>query len=350
MQQALRNQALASGSNKILFINLKDEPKRTLYGQPSQASLSAFWKSIKIQKVKTIEQLLERWDFDGANQIIKGWKEALEFLADNGINEVSNLLTVLIRIGSGLEMGVAFLNLDNTTANRLSGQVPDLNRVTNSYDVSLNIYTQCRIFEELNQYANLLLRLSTFIESCQVKIIKRLGQSYFSNCDNLELDVNKIDEKLRQNFCKIESQNNKQFREADFRGRYKLRSRFSIRNFIQAIIDTGSIETKINYWSQIQDAIDSLEFWVEIRNNLAHGGQGVSLATMNTELESKKRDGHNNATKACPPNKIINQMAEVYNLAGDLLHQSKSTFTNPDSKFYIYSEIRDWVLNELYKL
>jgi len=63
MQTALRLQAVASTISKQLFIDPQLSVKNILHGQPSPCQLTAYWKYMRNQNYKTVETLLERWDF-----------------------------------------------------------------------------------------------------------------------------------------------------------------------------------------------------------------------------------------------------------------------------------------------
>ena len=80
MQNALKFEALGSVFPKQLLIDPKLSIKKVLLGEPSDCQLDSYWQYWRNQKYQTAKRLLERWDFDGAINILKSWRDILKFL------------------------------------------------------------------------------------------------------------------------------------------------------------------------------------------------------------------------------------------------------------------------------
>ena len=118
MQTALRIQAIASSLAKQLFIDPKLSIKQVLAGEASECELTSYWRYMRTQRYQSVKLLLdERWDFDGARQILKDWSKVLEFLDKRQISKeinLSNAKTRIKKIVQALNLGVNYLNLDNS--------------------------------------------------------------------------------------------------------------------------------------------------------------------------------------------------------------------------------------------
>jgi hypothetical protein len=353
MATALQIQAIASGIPKLLFMDPKLSIKKILHGEPSDCQITSYWKYQQTHKIQIVRQLFDRWDFDGVAQILKQWKDTLAYLQSIGIEDISPYSDKLDGSVAALELAVAYLNLDNKRARQTISNhrvsLETLVNIGNDYNLRLNLYTQCRINVSLNQHTNLLSRLSSFIEACLHYIIAKIGRQYFESIEDLELNKLKTEESLWNQFYEIESMDNNQFKRWDFKSKpkYKLKNRFTKRNFTHSLIQHRDIDNEKKFWNDLLITIQSFDYWIEIRNQLIHFGSGISLETMKDKLETDKNDKVDYADCACLPNEILNQMANAYNQMTKLLNQQKSLFIGESSEHYLYSEIRSWVLNQL---
>lgn len=71
MKTALQLQGISvSAFKRLLFINPLLSIPSVFAGQPSSCELESYWRYMRTHKYQTIRLLLERWDFDGAIQIL----------------------------------------------------------------------------------------------------------------------------------------------------------------------------------------------------------------------------------------------------------------------------------------
>ncbi|TPX29165.1 hypothetical protein [Cylindrospermopsis raciborskii] len=129
MKTALQLQGISvSAFKRLLFINPLLSIPSVFAGQPSSCELESYWRYMRTHKYQTIRLLLERWDFDGAIQILTDWQEYLSYLINQGIvdqestadNQVINKLEqssdTSELILTALKFARACFNLDFQTA------------------------------------------------------------------------------------------------------------------------------------------------------------------------------------------------------------------------------------------
>lgn len=203
---------------------------------------------VLVQSVKLL--LDERWDFDGAKQILKEWDKVLDFvIREKGAeDEIKSGKIRLDKIIAALNVGVHYMNLDYDSGlieknSQLGTDETFQVWITNQGDEKLlNLYTQCRIYWEINQIANFLARMSSFYEATLDRLIKILdGQKYFNTQDdslNIPLVRQDIGETLWNEFY-----NDQKAYSPDLRDYHlpkakpvKLLNRLAKRNFIDKLL------------------------------------------------------------------------------------------------------------------
>ncbi|PLZ90598.1 hypothetical protein CI594_18685, partial [Fischerella thermalis CCMEE 5196] len=186
MQIALRIQVMALSVDFQAYLEPELDITKVLAGEPSLCKLNAYWLYIRGQKYQAINQILQRWDFDGSIQLMRSYQEYLQSLIQENVIDASTVNDDLIeQVIIALNVAVDCFNLDNFKAsqdlkkaeNKYLRQSSNLHKLIcdHNYDRLLNIYTQCRIFWQLNQIAHFLSRLASFGEEVLHDIIKELG-------------------------------------------------------------------------------------------------------------------------------------------------------------------------------
>ncbi|MEZ2239641.1 hypothetical protein [Microcoleus sp.] len=317
MQLALTMQAIASSVTNQLFINPQLSPKNILRGQASECDFTSYWRYMRSQKYQDAKIILEsRWDFRGAISILDGWLTTLKFLKPY-INDpkLSASNELLSRIVKTLEIGDYCLNLDNQTAKDFLANNPQLAsklskklvKQVSNYDSLLNLYSQCYIYYNLDQIANFLSRMSSFYEGVLEEIAKKL-EIY-----------------------------------RDFPNRT---NRFEKRSFIGGKVRLHNKISEIEAWEEILLLLKSFDYWCDRRNELIHHGKGMSKERMKLLYQEVKVENPN----ICPPDRIIEHMAKILTsnleiVKPEYLHK----FVRTSTHHYIYSEVKDWVIDKLLK-
>lgn len=347
MQTALRIQAIASNIQKQIFLEPKLVVKDLLEGQASKCEPDCYWQYMRNQKYATVKLLLnQRWDFDGARVILKDWQETLIYLAKqvpkiaSDTKKEQEKLTEVIK---KLNLAVSCFNLDKNA-------VRDNEKMEHNF--WLNLYTQCRIYWELDEIANFLIRLSSFYEVTLNELIMGLrGQKYLRNNNQnqyLAFDRNKASQEFCNKFEELEQ---------DFKrgGSYTLVNRYSKRNFVQTLIEIDHPD-RLELWQQILASLVKLDYWFDNRNALIHSGRGVSVQTMINQLEEGKRNWTDDKDKykadpdkACHPNNILGEVLNIAVHTYQLLGQKSSPYVGWDKNtpYYLYSQLRDEICQQL---
>lgn len=361
MQTALKMQAIASGLPKQLFIDPILSIKKVLAGEASECQLTSYWQYMRTQKYQSVKLLLdERWDFDGAKQILNDWNKVLQFLDKKQISEnidLGNAQGRINKIIQALNLGVNYLNLDyeGTAKEKNPELASDYSFqawIINQDDEKLlNLYTQCRIYWHTNQVANFLARMSSFYEETLERLIVVLnGAKYFrSNRSlNIPLICQEIGESLWQDFYDNQKQYNPRFRNSQNNSKsLKLDNRFAKRNFIEKLLIPHS-QVDVQHWKSILKLLKSLDFWAEQRNNLIHHSTGVSKETMQELWDECKKSGDRTASLARQPGQIRDVMADIcQNELGLVKEEYQNNFVGNKARFYLYSDIKEWVFQQL---
>lgn len=320
MKTAISMQAFASSINKQIFIDPVLSPAKILAGKPSDCLLTSYWRYMRNQKYQDVKILLEeRWDFDGAIQLIKQWQETLKFLnyhlEDMKISQINFLIS---QVFNALEIANYCFNLDWKTAKKNiddnSAQISG--KITNQfqpYNLLLNLYTQCRIYCELNQMANLLVGVSSFYEKVLETIANKLGQK---------------------------------------RHYPEIGNRFEKRDFLDERINQDS--RQYESWLIIKKCLNSLNFWCSKRNRFIHHGEGISQESMqelysqrNLLVQRGNEYERQDARNACSPGSILDVMTEILETDFNLLPNQYQKYVGRKADYYIYSAVREWAIAQL---
>lgn len=358
MQTALRMQAISYPIRHLMFIDPQFSIGQTLSGKFSTCKPNPYWRYMRVQKYQTVQQLLERWDFEGAKQILNQWLETLEYFSKLDILDIAESkknIEVVIQV---LEIAICYFNLDNVGARKIitsNNHLDSFKHFTTNYDKLLNLYTQCRIYWELNQVANFLSRMSSFCEeTLHHLIIKMGGLKYFDKINNPNdwyLDKSKVETKLWRYFAESEEQKNEKFRKHNFQQKptYLLPGRFSKQRFVNAMIEFGDRPKQIRSWQAISHSLDLLDYWVKKRNKLIHSASGVSQQSMADSLARDREDKED--LIACDRDNILTEITKIARQTSQLLNQAKSPCIGlePEVKYYIYSDVKEWAIERLKK-
>ncbi|GAB1542233.1 hypothetical protein NUACC21_49070 [Scytonema sp. NUACC21] len=353
MQTALQIQAIDSSFSKIVFIDPDLSLEKILYGQPSECQLTLYWRHLRSQRYRTVQQLLNRCDFDGAIQLLRDWQTMLASLPEGVVDRQSILSSnhVVEQVIKILTLAVYYLNLDSLGAKNLIKSSKALNEFENfltNYDKLLNLYTQCRIYWQLNQIANFLARLGSFSEESLHYLITHLGGlKYFDKLnypDNWYLDKSKVEPTLWRYFERSEGQ------KCNAKQKYRLPGRFSKWNFVSALIQYRDKIKEKDAWEKITNSLDKLDYWIEQRNYLIHSATGISQESMYKALERDKNNSgvRDYVAKACEPDQILAEITNISNQMFQILNKPVNKYIGlNDTPYYIYSDVTKLVVQKL---
>jgi hypothetical protein len=368
MQNALTLQVTALGFTRLLFID--PDPKllikRTLKGEPPICNLKSYWRYNRQQKYQTVQQLLTRWDFDGAINIINEWQKELIFLQGyqlierSAIEQSSQIVKQVIAM---LKMAHSCWDLDIESARKVlqncsselsTEQLSLFSNLIDSqkYDIILNLYTQIMIYRELNQVAQFLTFLASFGEIVLYRIIDRNGRTqYLTKDDRLNLT------KFRQDIG--EELYHKWHYKLDQLTKNPIDTRRSMTTFTTFLLTHRQVNRNlegINKWEEepivipdnilnnnknkikgLKGLLDTLDYWVKQRNNLIHEGSGISVDRM-AELDAQRE------SKACTYETIPDILNIILNHPLlQLRRDYREQFINTD-QYYIYSAVKTQVI------
>lgn len=319
METALKLQAITSGIPNLLFIEPILSIKNILNGQTSECVLTSYWKYFRQQKYQIVAQLLQGWDFGGAIAILRSWQKVLKFLNQYqviGSEEITRSRENVDLVIKALSCACCLFNLDLENGQKILKDNPKLASANglklndfigeNKYESLLNLYTTALINRELNQIGIFLISLSSFQEGLLYKIIEIYGG-------------------LRE-------------REP------KLNYRYINRNYIELLLELREKDQGITgikeLWLQQRELLEGLDYWLEQRNNLIHGIEGISLNKIH-DLNDER------PPKACAYRDITLVMAKL--LKNNLLqlpNEYKEQFVN-GAEYYIYSNVKEWAIATL---
>ncbi|NEP77139.1 MAG: hypothetical protein F6K39_02515 [Okeania sp. SIO3B3] len=329
MQSALRLQAIASLSKKQLFVEPILSVKRILYGEPSECKFTSYWQYMKTQKYEDIKIILDRWDFEGALQLLNQWKQSLIFLKDNNIDDAqikthNKLINQVINV---LKIANNYWSLDIEKAkdiakDRSSKIPPEITKQLSLNDdedllgdILLNTYTQCRIHYKLKQMASFLVGISSFYEIVLQRIVKDCGTE------------------AKQ----------KEFQEKN--------NRYEKREVIDSLFPQSSSNNKS--WQNIRRSLNKLNLWCRRRNQFIHYDNAASNnlgGISEKSLEEFYKDEKNKGSNICPLNSILDVMKDILKSDLGLISlEQQNKFVGRDKDYYIYSEVRKWVIEQLTK-
>jgi hypothetical protein len=353
MQTALQMQAIASGISKQLFIEPKVDVSRILTGENSECRIISYWRYERSQRYQIVKLLLnKRWDFQGARIILQEWQSTLDFLNNHLEQEDTKQLKQereKIKTVTTKYLKKAEDNL-NLSSQEINNEV--------HYSM-LNLYTQCRIYWELEEIANVLPRLSTFYEEALHLILNHFGESRWFVNDNREskwiFDINQVPETLVNCYQEVEKEFDKNI---DWTYNFKLNSRYRKRNFAEALVKYSNDNEKLNIWQNIITNLKKIDYWIDKRNDLIHAAKGLTLDTMEKELiddQKNYRDkGRKNPYKpnpeiACNYQDILERITCICEQVIKLIGQKPNIYVGYEENTprYIYSNIRELVINKL---
>ncbi|MBD2090641.1 hypothetical protein H6F67_12330 [Microcoleus sp. FACHB-1515] len=377
MQTALRVQANAVGSQYQISLEPRLVISDVLHGKPSKCDRISLWRYTRIQKYQAVERLLKRWDFAGAIALLEDWQEVLKFLKTHQVVDLDSLKQSSDRVEQMIQLTTFAkhqFNLDAGAAKRLSEKYRHLKEVQtltsqykqqNSPLTTLNLFTQCRIFWELDQIANFLPRLGSCCEFALETIIRRSlsGQPIVDSQWRLDVDRAKRlwDGRFWQDFAQRErswfdpkdnrSKDNTNFINFERNLRdgkkapYKLTGRYSKRNLAEALFSQAQQPQNLQEWEAVHQFLTQLDFWVALRNDLIHMAKGVSREAMVT-LYQEETSRHKAVirglpnTKICPPEEILPTLSQI--VVSPLIGLEKpliQKFTSLTDDRYLYSAV-----------
>lgn len=357
MVTALQIKAIDSNFKNLVFIDPELNLEKILQGEPSDCKLTLYWRHLRSQKYDTVKQLLSRWDFDGAIQVLDDWQNSLSSLPDGIVDkaDIEKSKSAIAKVIAALNLGLAFINLDSAeTKNILKFHLAlaNLQYLEKNYESWLNLYTQCRIYWELNQVANFLSRLSSFYEELLNYLIINLdGSKYFKgDIYDWQLQKSLFQPELWNIFYPYASKNSK-FKSYDFDNKpYWLTNRWDKSRLVESLVIFNGRESED--WEWIKESLLMLEYWINKRNKMIHLAKGVSKTTMWEMLKSDRLSEDKQvkieAIKACDPEEILQVMSAICSGTFELLYLEKPYFVESgNTSYYIYSDIVGWVLNRL---
>lgn len=366
MQTALRTQSnLASVARPMLLIDTELFINNVLSGQPSPAYFTSYLKYTKIQKYQVINQLLELWDFNGAIKIFEDWKKYIDKLSNKGIfdKDIQNtkkLVDVLIK---ALEIGLSYFNLDSSGDFRhrikRTDQLDNLVQIKQNYDCVLNLYTQCRIYWEINQVANFLSRMTSFYEEVLQELIRKLNSNNFLEYKKNEwiLDIRNINTDRERDFWntfyEVARNNDPNFRYHNFKRnpKFKLANRFIKLFFVDSLIKQRNNAEEIQSWEVITASLKKLDYWAKQRNKLIHSAEGVSKTNMvkihNNDINNPEKKENDAVNYSCKRDEILIEMTQIIYQMREVLNLPESSYIGLDKRYYIYSDVRDKITNKL---
>jgi hypothetical protein len=356
MQTALRLQSITADLPKLLFIDPQLSKRAVLYGEPSTCILTSYWQYQRTQKYRIVMQLLERFDFAGACQILKEWRSILSFQIEQSVVSKSQLRssrTIVEATIKGLGAADSLMNLDIESARTFMREMDlDLSSTIDSqiseaienYNPLLNLYSQCRIYKQNQQVAHFLSRMSSCCEEIFDDVIKKLGGNKYLKSATIgsRIEIQEIKRLLPE-----EQHSLLDFLDYEKNGRYaKIRYRGGKVNFLAILLairkDTGRGEAQESEsLSLLKEKIDSLQFWIYRRNDMIHDSQGFSsnrISELNKEAERKG---------SCFYKDILTVLADI--LTSPLLqlpNTYKQRFVAGDD-LYLYTDLKNWVREKL---
>ena len=359
MQTALRVQAMSSEIGKQLFIEPHLSIKNVLAGKYSDCHFISYWQYRRTQTYQTVKLLLDkRWDFNGTVEILKAWKRVLKFLkpyiSDQNLVADHHRIAKVIQ---NLDIAIHCFNLDSKTVNQsiqssqlqLSSQ---LVKQVSSYNRLLNLYTQCRIYWKLNQVANFLTGMSSFYEETLYQVNQRLNpEAYFvGDLQKWHLDTEvmrrEMGEELWEWFKELDDGHCAKLHPNNLRRqpRFQLMNRYLKRNFIQVLVKFRNLPEEDLFWQEMLTLLKRLDYWAIQRNHLIHSSEGVSKQRMWELWHSRSPKD----ADACQPNHIQSVMSQILeNGFGIVEDEWRQQFVGDQAKYYIYSEVKDWTIEQL---
>jgi len=351
MQTALRLQSITADIPKLLFLDPVLSKQKVLRGEPSPCTRTSYWQYQRTQKYRVVMQLLERFDFAGACQVLKGWQSILSFQIEQGVVSKSQLRSsrrLVDEAIKGLEVADSLINLDIEAARASKKEMnldmsldldAQINQAIENYSVLLNLYSQCRIYKQNLQVSHFLSRMSSLCEEILDEAIKKLGGNRYLEpaAVGFRVEIREIRKLLPQDQLSL-------LDSLDYvrNGQYaKILYRTSKLSFLDILLAIRKKDSESESLSLLKREINSLEFWIYKRNEMIHDSQGFSSNRISELNKEAKRIG------ACLYEEILKVLANI--LSSPLLQLpniDKQNFTKGDD-LYLYTSLKKWVMEKL---
>ncbi len=369
MQTALRTQAIASAIQHQAILEPQMAVSHVLQGEPSPCRAGAYWQYAKSQRFQTVRLLLnERWDFDGAATILNDWQKFLSWLVENNFAEVTASAAHLRAVVAMLRTAQNAWNLAQKDAYRLAtnpnyaqagadSHLADLVS-EEGYDSLLNLYTQCRILWKHGQTANFLVRMSSFYEEAQLRILKVLEgeQVLEGDLEDWMLNANQVkairNGKLWQTLkANVRARPyHERFTNHPFHHnpRFQIQGRDNKSALLETLLTLKPDRQQSGH--NLLQELAKLDFWASSRNKIIHNADGLAATRLDPYLNRARQQQHPLASRACQAGDILSVMASI--CASDLNlvcpdYRKKYLAGVGKGYFYIYGEARQWVLDQL---
>ncbi|MGY2975693.1 hypothetical protein [Thermostichus sp. MS-CIW-37] len=351
MQTALRLQSITADIPKLLFLDPVLSKQKVLRGEPSPCTRTSYWQYQRTQKYRVVMQLLERFDFAGACQVLKSWQSILSFQIEQGVVSKSQLRSsrrLVDEAIKGLEVADSLINLDIEAARASKKEMnldisldldAQINQAIENYRVLLNLYSQCRIYKQNLQVSHFLSRMSSLCEEILDEAIKKLGGNRYLEpaAVGFRVEIREIRKLLPQDQLSL-------LDSLDYvrNGQYaKILYRTSKLSFLDILLAIRKKDSESESLSLLKREINSLEFWIYKRNEMIHDSQGFSSNRISELNKEAKRIG------ACLYEEILKVLANI--LSSPLLQLpniDKQNFTKGDD-LYLYTSLKKWVMEKL---
>jgi hypothetical protein len=248
---------------------------------------------------------------------------------------------------------------------------PKLQEAADKYGVYqhrlLSIYTQNRIYSQLDQVASFLAHLASFGEEVlhglilkwegkasywlfkdQEKKKPRKATSEAEIKSGFIIDVQQIRMSRLSVWNEVVSLQRKYASGFGTKNIESLNNRFTKRYFVQALIEYRNNPQEIEDWQRILTGLQQLDFWIDQRNKLIHTATGYSKPLMVKLFNEYKPDENSNISAPCHPDEILGIMEAILkNKLVDLKTIYRNMFVGNEAEYYIYTLVNNWVVNTL---
>ena len=121
-------------------------------------------------------------------------------------------------------------------------------------------------------------------------------------------------------------------------------NRYLKRNFIQVLVKCRNLPEEDLFWQEMLTLLKRLDYRAIQRNHLIHSSDGVSKQRMWELWHSRSLKD----ADACQPNHIQSVMSQILeNGFGIVEDEWRQQFVGDQAKYYIYSEVKDWTIEQL---
>lgn len=356
MQTALRLQSITADIPKLLFLDPVLSKQKVLRGEPSPCTRTSYWQYQRTQKYRVVMQLLERFDFAGACQVLKSWQSILSFQIEQGVVSKSQLHSSRKLVDDairGLQVADSLMNLDIEAARASKKEMnldisldldTRINQAIGNHSILLNLYSQCKIYKQNQQISHFLSRMSSLCEEILDEVIEKLGGRQYLKSATVgsRVEIREIKRLLTQDQLGLLDSLD-YFKDGEYAKILYRASKLSFLAILLAIRKNvgknGACEDKS--LSDLKEKIDSLEFWIRKRNEMIHDSQGFSSNRISELNKEAKQKG------ACPYENILKVLADI--LISPLLKlpniDKQRLITDDD--LYLYTDLKTWARERL---